>query len=221
VIDPTQHFAELVARPVADVPLDEAMFAIAAHQNKDLDVLQQLARLDALAGRYQGDSVGDLAQHLFVHEGFRGNHEDYYDPANSFLDRVLDRKLGLPISLSILAMEVGRRVGVPLLGIGMPGHFLVRSANDPTLFVDAFDGGVLLDRGGCLAQFRRVVGGGGQWDDSLLAPVGTIDILTRVLTNLHAAFSDRRDAAAMAWVGTLVAALPAGTAALRRTARWN
>ena len=127
------RFKALIERPV--VPLDEAALAIAAEEYPGLDAAAYLARLDALgalvrqrasepqraAGRLRA-----LCDVLFAELGFRGNEEAYYDPRNSFLNEVLERRLGIPISLSVLLIEVGRRVGVPLHGVGLPRHFMVK-----------------------------------------------------------------------------------------------
>ncbi len=136
-MDPTVRFAELVQRPDIEIPLDEAMFAIAAHDH-DVDPAAQLARVDALADRAPSDPDA-LAGYLFVEQQYSGNDVDYSDPRNSYLDVVLDRRLGIPITLSILMMEVGRRRGVALSGIGMPGHFLV--GGPPGVYYDPFHSG--------------------------------------------------------------------------------
>ena len=107
----TERFAELMASP-GEVPLDVACLLIAAHADRHVDIDVELARLDVLAtGCTFGDEASVRAM-LFGELWFRGNRDDYYDPDNSFLDKVLDRRLGLPISLSVLLMEVGRRAGI-------------------------------------------------------------------------------------------------------------
>ena len=227
IIDPTERFQALVDRPEPSVSLDEAMLLIAVHSTPTLDVPAQLSRLDELAGGCPNRSVEGLARYLFATGGFAGNLDDYYDPNNSFLDRVLDRRVGIPISLSVLAMEVGRRIGVPLVGIGMPGHFLVRSATDTDVFVDPFGGGALLDRTGCVELYRAVMSSTRGFDDSMLEPVGTFAVLTRVLTNLEHIYARRADTDAVAWVRRLLVAVPGSnrvterSGALRRVSRWN
>ena len=225
-MDPTARFAELVQRTEAAVPLDEAMLLIAAHARPALSVRAQLARLDELARACPTTSAVDLCDHLFMHLGFAGNRESYYEPENSFLDQVLDRRLGIPISLSVLAMEIGRRVRVPIVGIGMPGHFLVRGATDPDTFIDPFDGGALLDRIACMRRFTEVMGPGAPFDDELLAPVGPHAIISRVLANLQQVYAQRRDVESLRWVQELLGLVPGAAASerassLRRAARWN
>ena len=143
-----------MALPDDEIPLDEAALLIAAQARPDLDVGEELGRLDDLAGGCPEATFDGLARHLFTDLGFRGNTEHYQDPDNSYLDQVLRRRVGIPITLSVLTMEVGRRLGVAIDGVGMPGHFL-----DPppgrdvpiggATFLDPFGGGRRLDAGGC------------------------------------------------------------------------
>ncbi len=145
-MDVTERFTELMARPEPEIALDEAALLVAAHAHPELDVDARLAQLDALATRVAGFSAGELSTLLFVSEGFRGNDSDYGDPSNSFLDDVLDRRLGIPISLSVVMLEVGRRCGLQLHGVGMPGHFLVGGGAGE--WFDPFHDGARLDLAG-------------------------------------------------------------------------
>jgi regulator of sirC expression with transglutaminase-like and TPR domain len=133
--------------------------------------------------------------YLFADLGFAGNRADYYDPRNSYLDQVLERRLGIPITLGVLTMAIGRRLGVPLVGVGMPGHFLLRDQVDHEVFVDPFGGG-LLDRNGCATRFAAVHGAEAAFDSEFLAPVGTVSVLARILANLRTIFvaTGNRDA---------------------------
>ena len=115
--------------------------------------------------------------------GFRGNHEDYYDPRNSFLNDVLDRRTGIPITLSLVYIEAGRGAGLELVGVGMPGHFLVGVAGRNDLYVDAFSGGALLTRADCAAQLRELHPDIA-FQPGFLAPVSPRQILVRMLNNL-------------------------------------
>ncbi|MDQ1566621.1 MAG: hypothetical protein QOF96_1501 [Actinomycetota bacterium] len=199
------RFADLVARPDDEIPLDEAALLIAARARPDLDVGGELGRIDELAGGCGEATFDGLTGYLFGELGFRGNTELYRDPDNSYLDQVLRRRVGIPISLSVLTMEVGRRLGVVLDGVGMPGHFLVRHRADPAVFLDPFGGGRRLDVDGCRAIFAGL--GGTGWDDAHLAPVGARTILTRMLLNLQALFlpGELRSAA---WVLQLRLTIP-------------
>ncbi|MDQ1515027.1 MAG: hypothetical protein QOE80_857 [Actinomycetota bacterium] len=199
------RFADLVARPDDEIPLDEAALLIAARARPELDVGAELGRLDELAGGCGEATFDGLTRRLFGELGFRGNAELYQDPDNSYLDQVLRRRVGIPISLSVLTMEVGRRLGVGLDGVGMPGHFLVRHRADPAVFLDPFGGGRRLDADGCRAIFAGL--GGTGWDDAHLAPVGARTILTRMLLNLQGLFlpGELRSAA---WVLQLRLTIP-------------
>lgn len=136
-------------------------------------------RLEALAG-YFSDTLG-----------FRGNEQDYYDPRNSFLNEVLERRVGIPISLSVLFMELGRRVGVPMVGIAFPAHFLVRHAVDPELFVDAFNRGRLLSAAELEAFLRDLTAGRIRFEPGFVEPVGPRQIVRRMLMNLAGLYRTR------------------------------
>ncbi len=127
-MEETDRFAALVARDEPKIPLDEAALLVAAHAYPGLAVDEWMARIDDLAEHVPPDDADALAHDLFVDRGFAGNTHDYTDPRNSFLNDVIERRLGIPITLSVLMMEVGRRRGVGLVGVGMPGHFPVRLA---------------------------------------------------------------------------------------------
>jgi len=208
VVDTAARFREIARLDEATVPLDEAALLIAAQARPTLDVSDEMRRLDEIADGCRAPTLDALVQHLFVDLGFRGNQDAYYDPRNSFLDEVVSRRTGIPISLSVLAMVVGRRLGVPLAGVGLPGHFLVRDKVDPEVFVDPFAGGAVLDRAGCERAFRRVQGDGALFDPAYLEPVGTFTILARMLANLRAIYAARRDHHALVWVIRLRASLP-------------
>ncbi len=215
-MDPVDRFTELVQGPEAALPLDEAALLVAAHAHPGLEVPTQLARIDALADTCWGPTLDALLRHLFVEQGFHGNRTDYYDPRNSFLDEVLDRRTGIPLSLALLTMEVGRRIGVPLAGVGMPGHFLLRDRVDPEVFVDAFDGGRQLTRAQCQARFHDVLGPDAAFDEAFLEPIGRRAILVRLLANLKSIYLRAGDRRSLAWVLGLAVRLPDATAADRR-----
>jgi len=191
--DPTARFTELVARRESEIPLDEAALLVAAHVHRGVDVVARLAQLDALAARAGGVAdAATLAHRLFVDEGFTGNRSDYGDPLNSCLDAVLDRRLGLPITLSVLMIEVGRRLGIRVRGVGMPGHFLVGAG--AAEWYDPFNSGVRLDFDGCAARFAEVHPGASLRPRDL-APVGNLAILERMLGNLQTTLAERDQAA--------------------------
>jgi regulator of sirC expression with transglutaminase-like and TPR domain len=205
-MDPTARFTALVQGPEDELALDEAALLIAAHAEPGLDVGAELALLDGLAAGIPERSLDGWRRHLFVDLGFSGDVARYYDPANSFLNEVVRRRRGLPITLSVLGMEVGRRVGLRLEGVGMPGHFLLR--HGPEAFVDPFEAGRLLDRAGCVERFRAVNGARAAFRPSYLDPVGPRAILARMLNNLKSVYAARGEVAALSWVFDLRMAVP-------------
>lgn len=207
-MDPTARFAELVAGPEELLPLDEAGLLIAAHANPEIDIPAQLAVLDDLAAQIGEPTLDGLRRLLFRDLGFTGNGVDYYDPRNSYLDEVLARRVGIPISLAVVMLEVGRRVAVPLSGVSMPGHFLVRDKVDPEVFVDPFAGGATLDRRGCQLRFHGIHGPDASFDPAFLEPVGRRAVLDRQLANLEAIAATRGERFSLAWVLRLRAAMP-------------
>ncbi|MCU1428105.1 MAG: hypothetical protein JWL83_2105 [Actinomycetia bacterium] len=189
-MDLVARFASLVSRPGAELPLDEVALVMSAHARAPFDIAEGLARLDDLALGCGETTFDALAGHLFGAVGFRGNTARYDDPDNSFLDQVLERRVGIPITLAVVMIEVGRRLGVGVLGIGMPGHFLVRAA-DADVYCDPFNGGTLLDSDGCAALFHRVAGGAQPFDAAFLAPATALQILKRMFANLeHGPFAN-------------------------------
>ena len=215
-MDPTARFTELVAGPEVALPLDEVGLLIAAHARPDLDVDAELARFDELAAQAGEPTLDGLRRLLFRDLGFTGNDADYYDPRNSYLDAVLERRTGIPISLAVVMLEVGRRLGVPLAGVSMPGHFLVRDKVDPDVFVDPFARGLVLDRRGCKLRFHGVHGPEAHFDDAYLEPVGKLLIVDRQLANLENIANVRGETFTLLWVLRLRAALPGADDNVRR-----
>ncbi len=181
------------AARVADERMDlvESALLIAQAEYPELDRgvyrhrLEEMGReaQQACAGGQTAERLEQLSRLFAERWGFHGNRDDYYDPRNSFLNDVLDRRTGIPITLSLVYIEVGRRAGLELVGVGMPGHFLVGCADRSDLYVDAFSEGALLTRTGCAARLREL-----QPDvvfrPEFLEPVGPRLVLTRMLNNL-------------------------------------
>ncbi len=214
--DPTARFARLVQGPEDELPLDEAALLIAAHAYPDLDIGFEMQLLDGLAERCPEPTLEGWRRYLFVDQGFSGNVDDYYDPDNSFLNKVLERRTGLPITLSVLGLVVGRRLGLRLAGVGLPGHFLLRHETDgPPVFVDPFAGGRVLDREACIERFRAVNGLSAPFVESYLDPVGPREILGRMLANLRAIYATKGELEGLAWVFALRLAIP-GTPPIER-----
>ena len=196
------RFRDVIALPDERIDLGRAALLLATVENPTLDVDAWLRRLDQLGAAVRdrvASAVGDYQRlgavtGCFYGElGFRGNAEDYYDPRNSCLDQVIGRRLGIPISLSVLLIEVGARAGVPLLGVGLPGHFLVRHARHAELVLDPFDGGRILTRGECAEILERVLGEPTSFAQEMLRPMGPRQILIRMHNNLRAIYLERRD----------------------------
>jgi regulator of sirC expression with transglutaminase-like and TPR domain len=202
-MSPGARFAALCSAADGRIPLAEAALALAADEYPGLDPGSYLRRLDALGrqarARLAGDAGADgavtaLNALLFLEQGFRGNREDYYDPRNSFLNDVLDRRLGIPITLSVVYIEVAARAGVTVRGIGLPGHFIVRLERQGTArLLDPFDAGTLLTESDCHDLVRRAQGADVPFDPAYLAPVTTRQILARMLLNLKGLYTRRRD----------------------------
>ncbi len=201
-MDAARRLAEIARLADEEIDLAEAALVIAAFEYPDLDIAVEMSRLKLLAERVRPEiasaadergKVSALARFLFSELGLRGDAEDYENPRNSFLNDVLDRKLGIPITLSVIAIEVGRRAGVKLSGVNFPGHFLVCSTADPELILDPFGGGRFLERADCEAMLHRATGGRIAFQDVLVAPARRRQILLRMLNNLRASYRKRRD----------------------------
>ncbi|HXG19987.1 MAG TPA: transglutaminase-like domain-containing protein [Methylomirabilota bacterium] len=201
-----ERFAQLVNSPNDDFDLAEASLLIAQEEQPTLDVQAYLQRLDALAEAVRtrlpetpdaNAIITQLNTFLFQEEKLTGNAGDYYDPRNSFLNEVLDRKTGIPITLSVIYMEVGRRLGLSLVGVGFPGHFLVKCTGaDGDTVLDPFHGGAVLTQEQLELRLRKMYGDGNPFLaqlPQLLAPVSKRDILVRMLRNLKGIYLQRND----------------------------
>ena len=192
-------FRALVSGP--EIDLGGAALAVARIEHPDLIAERSLARLDELAASSAAAKIGDrrraverLSQFLFTEKGFRGNADDYYDPRNSCLNDVLDRGLGIPITLSVLLMEVGRRAGLDIMGIGLPGHFCAGvRLGDELVLLDPFGGGRRLDRAEAEAIASRAVGRQVELTDSHFVPATKAQIVVRMLRNLQGIYARRED----------------------------
>lgn len=197
------RFAALVGGPEPDLDLATGALLIAAEEYPQLPVESYLRRLDLLAERVRDRLseetaplvlLHDLSRVLFVEEGFRGNAEQYYDPRNSFLNDVLDRRLGIPITLSVVYLEVGWRLGLPLGGVNFPGHFLVRYEGEALpILVDPFQGGEVRFEDEAQGLLDRVYGGSVPLQPEYVRPAGKKDILARILSNLKAIYLNAHD----------------------------
>ena len=180
------------------LPLAESALLIAACRDPALDIERYLARIDTIEDAVRAilpgapklvESVQAINRHLIATEGFRGNTDNYADVRNSFLNEVLDRKLGIPITLSVLYIEIGLRLGLEVRGVSFPGHFLVRfGAAGQVIVIDPFFGGLILNQADLVERMRRFVPEQEQARASLvhvLRGVGKVEILARMLRNLR------------------------------------
>ncbi|GAC1368487.1 MAG: hypothetical protein NVSMB32_13480 [Actinomycetota bacterium] len=206
-MDAIARFAALARLPERELDLAEAALLIGAAAYPGLETAPWLAQIDRYAAGV-ADLEG-LLQRCFGQLGLRGDTKNYYDPDNSFLHRVLARRVGIPISLSVLTIEIGRRAGIRLEGVGMPGHFLV-GVPGRGLCIDTFGGGKLLDLAGCESRFRESVGAGPEveFGPHMLPIVGPQAILIRMLANLSVVYDQRRSGADLEWVARLRLVLP-------------
>jgi regulator of sirC expression with transglutaminase-like and TPR domain len=200
-----ERWQRIAAAPDESINLAEAALLIAADEYRDLDVDAYLERFDAMAGdlrrRFRQDiSVSEaiiaLNRYLFDQLGFTGNAAEYYDPRNSFLNEVLDRRLGIPITLSLVYIEVGRRVGLPLHGVSFPGHFLVKCAvRDGTIVLDPYSRGASLGLDDLVQRLRAWRSGlkpDVEMVKHMLDAAGNREILVRMLRNLAGIYRQRR-----------------------------
>lgn len=232
-----QAFVLLVGQEVEDERIDlvRAALVIAQSEYPNLDVDTYCARIEDLARRVKrqisdlgdpSESIAALNRVLFEEEGFRGNAEDYYDPRNSFLNDVLDRKLGIPITLAVVYMEVARRVGFPLVGVGMPGHFLLKhyDVEGPKIVIDPFNRGNILTASDCQRFLEQIYDGQLQLQPEFLMAVSRRQVLVRMLNNLKSIYlSSRNFRKALPIVDLILAIYPRSPEDVKQRAmlRWS
>jgi len=214
-----QELVDLLAGRSDALELDRAALDLASIEYPDLEPGAFLAILDSyaveLAGRLPDNCDGRqfiaaANEYLFEELGFTGNSKDYYDPRNSCLNEVLTSRTGIPITLSLVYIEIARRLAKPIFGIGLPGHFLIRYEDgDFSTFIDPFHGGALLSPAECYDLARRSSGEKFPDDPALLARVTKQQILRRMINNLRTVYFFRRaHAKALKVLDLLVAANP-------------
>ncbi|HWP04708.1 MAG TPA: tetratricopeptide repeat protein [Polyangiaceae bacterium] len=218
-------FVTYATQPDDELDLLEGALLIAGDARPGLDHAAVSAELEALAAPLRQRGLAELpapaqarvlADHLFVGVGFHGNDADYYDPKNSFLDEVIARRTGIPISLSVVYVEVARRAGVMASPVGFPGHFLVR-IDDPErrLVVDPFHGGGALDEV-ALADLLRRSGSKLRYSSELIAPTPVRQVVARMLMNLRGIYASRGDfPRLLVIIDRLIDLMPASTDELR------
>jgi len=202
-VTPAGRWQEIASRPEEDLDLPEAALVIAAEEYRGLDIPAYLKRIDDMAAVLKrrlprdisiAETIVALNGYLFDELGFAGNAADYYDPRNSFLNEVIDRRSGIPITLSLVYLEVGRRCGLRVDGVSFPGHFLCKvSLDEGELIVDAFNRGQLLGLAELERRFASAAGDAARFDARLLRAARPKEILARMLQNLRSIYLDRGD----------------------------
>jgi regulator of sirC expression with transglutaminase-like and TPR domain len=196
-----QLFDEIAGIDEDAFSLDRAALAFALEEYPGLDISEYLRRLDTLAARVEvlaGDDrspvniITNINEVLFVQEGLCGNIDDYYDPRNNYLNQVLDRRLGIPVSLSVIYMEVAKRINFTIQGVGFPGHFLVKHVSkNKDIIIDPFDRGKILTLNDCQELLDKIHNGKVEMNLSLLQPMDKRAIITRMLFNLKGIYMQK------------------------------
>jgi regulator of sirC expression with transglutaminase-like and TPR domain len=203
-----ERFRELFQTRGGPVPLDEALAIICWSANSEVDPPSLLDRLDELAKQVTATTAEALMAELFGSSGFVGNSIEYDDPANSLLNQVMSRKLGIPITLCAIAIEVGRRVGIPIIGVGMPGHFLCRSGEGSGItFFDPFHSPRPLSAKECRTLYESLTQLD-NWSAEFLEPSDARIMVIRTLSNLKSIYRRRGDMANLRWVMRLRTHIP-------------
>ena len=182
----------------------EAAFAFTALEFAGFDPRPYRQRLDSLAAAVQGHDQLALRRVVAIREGLGGNTEDYGNPRNSYPSWVLDTRRGIPISLAAIWMEVGRRAGIEVQGVGLPGHFLIYVAGQ---LCDPFHGGEAIGSAEAGSLVAETMGGKPRLNPEWLQPIGAVDVIRRMLRNLDAAYAN--EGQPRAWVSACLSALPA------------
>lgn len=199
---PHQRFERVISAPEKHINLALAAVLIAAEENPDVDIVRSMGRIALLRRRVRRklkryrtayDVLHAVNEVMFEEERFSGNRRNYYDPRNSLLPEVLERRLGMPITLSIIYLELAAAGGRELASIGLPGHFVLRAGRgESRIYVDPFDRGGLLSRAECL-QLVKANSKGGESPERYLRPMGKRAVLQRLLTNLKIAYMRLKD----------------------------
>jgi regulator of sirC expression with transglutaminase-like and TPR domain len=224
-----KQWREIASLPEERIALGEAALLIATDAYPDLDVAGYLARLDNMTQTLERrlradisttDSLKILNHYLFDELGYAGNAAEYYDPRNSYFNDVIERRLGIPITLSVLYMEIGRRIGLRLSGVSFPGHFLVKcNVREGAIVLDPYAKGASLGIKDLQAKLSTLANGAELAPETvmpMLASAGHKEILARMLRNLKAIFVQQRDSErALGAVERLIALVPEATEEIR------
>ncbi|WP_041237747.1 SirB1 family protein [Gloeothece citriformis] len=197
------NFYHEVTQPDHQINLAKACLLIASQEYPTLDLEEYLNALDTMgqeieerlpASSYPLKIIQTINDYLFKDLGFKGNTTDYYDPRNSFLNDVIDRRIGIPITLSVVYLELAKRLNFPMVGIGMPGHFMIRpDFEEAGIFVDVFNRGEILFEQDCEQRLQQVYQQPVKLEPHFLDAVTNQQILGRILTNLKYIYLNRQE----------------------------
>lgn len=197
------NFYNEVHQPDNHIDLAKAALYLAQAEYPDIEITTYINTLDVMAAeveerlpaeRYPLRMIQSINQYLYDGLGYKGNTNDYYDPRNSFLNEVIDRRTGIPITLSVIYLEIAQRLNFPMVGIGMPGHFLIRPEFEETgIFVDAFNRGEILFEQDCEARLAQIYKRPVPMQSTFLQPLAPKQLLARMLTNLKFIYLNRQD----------------------------
>lgn len=221
-----QYFSQEISQPEPQIDLAKAALYIAQEEYPDLEPDEYLNALDTIAAetvkrlpsqRYPLRVIQSINQYLYQDLGFTGNTDDYYDPRNSYFNEVIDRRTGIPITVSLVYLEVARRIDFPMVGVGMPGHFLIRPEfEDVGIFVDAFDSGKILFPEDCQERLTQVYGQPVMLQPEFLESITPRQFLARMLTNLKLIYLRQEELElAIAAVERILLVFPAALGELR------
>jgi len=205
-MDPAARFAEIVNGASADRHLDLLCALAATTVDHTADVGRIILGLDKLAASCPASFDG-IVDTLFTSGMFGGDGDDYHHPRNSLLHEVLSRRTGMPITLCVVAIEVGKRLSVPIRGVGLPGHFVIRDEESAT-FADPFGHGLRYDEAGMIASWKQRMGNAATFRPSMFAPTGAHEIILRILNNLKHSLATRDEPVLLARLMPLRAAFP-------------
>lgn len=200
-----QHFYQEIQQPDEQIDLARAALYIAQEEYPSLEPEEYINALDTMAQEleerlplqsYPLKIIQAINEYLYDDLGFTGNDKNYYDPCNSFLNDAIERRTGIPITLALVYMEVARRINFPMLGIGMPGHFLIRpDVPEMEIFVDAFNQGEVLFIQDCQDRLNQIFNNQVQLQPEFLASVDKRSFLARMLTNLKSIYLHQQNIA--------------------------
>jgi regulator of sirC expression with transglutaminase-like and TPR domain len=221
-----KYFYREIQQPDEQISLERAALYLALEEYPNLDVEAYLNALDTMAAEvevglparfYPLRILQSINQYLYEHLAFKGNASNYYDPDNSFLNQVIDRRTGIPITLALVYLAIARRINFPMVGIGMPGHFLIRpTVDEMEIFVDAFHQGEILFLQDCQDRLAQVFGQPVPFQAEFLRPVTNRQFLARMLTNLKVIYINRGDGPrALAAIDRILLLFPQSATELR------